>query len=38
MLIREFSADTLQRGDGNCDKRDLRINYVDLEKQNDVQR
>lgn len=38
MLIREFSADALQRDDGNCDKRDLRINCADLKKQNDVQR
>lgn len=32
MLI--MSADTLQTGDGDCEKRDLRLNYAYLKKQN----
>ena len=35
MLI--MSADTLQTGDGDCEKRDLGLNYADLKKQNEAQ-
>ena len=32
-----MSADTLQTGDGDCEKRDLGLNYADLKKQNEAQ-